>query len=302
MTKRKNDEKGSKTRAKPSRIRSCLTLFLTLFGCMFIVYLFTDAPSPSERLSATQTAEAQREVVIVPTDPFDAESAATELPTEAVALSSTQPPTDGFSLTLRSQEDLPTVSITSADTVASQDFFTTATAVARSLNLVSTSDSVQLSPLPTTVSGNMAVTSAPPEIFYTGSTANARTCENTTCDVAFTLPVGITVSVIGWVEGETFRGDSTWGRIIYEGQMLYIHRALLTTNPPPPTSVPAQPQPVLMSTPVQGQVWNCNGNLYNCSDFASYRDVMSYWNACPGDPSGLDRDRDGQPCDPTNWD
>jgi len=43
--------------------------------------------------------------------------------------------------------------------------------------------------------------------------------------------------------------------------------------------------------------WNCSGNIYNCSDFSSCEQVMSYWNACPGDPSRLDGDNDGTPCE-----
>jgi len=43
--------------------------------------------------------------------------------------------------------------------------------------------------------------------------------------------------------------------------------------------------------------WNCTGNIYNCSDFSSCDQVMSYWNACPGDPSWLDGDNDGMPCE-----
>jgi len=49
------------------------------------------------------------------------------------------------------------------------------------------------------------------------------------------------------------------------------------------------------STP--GTAWNCVGNIYNCSDFSSCAEVMSYWNACPGDPSRLDGDNDGIPCE-----
>jgi len=43
--------------------------------------------------------------------------------------------------------------------------------------------------------------------------------------------------------------------------------------------------------------WDCNGNLYNCGDFSSCEEVMSYWHACPGDPSQLDNDHDGRPCE-----
>ena len=50
-------------------------------------------------------------------------------------------------------------------------------------------------------------------------------------------------------------------------------------------------------TPTSGTAWNCSGNVYNCSDFSSCAEVMSYWNACPGDPSRLDGDNDGIPCE-----
>lgn len=43
--------------------------------------------------------------------------------------------------------------------------------------------------------------------------------------------------------------------------------------------------------------WSCDGNLYNCGDFSSCESVMSYWEACPGDPSKLDQDHDGKPCE-----
>jgi len=54
-----------------------------------------------------------------------------------------------------------------------------------------------------------------------------------------------------------------------------------------------------VATPVtrQGATWNCVGNIYNCGDFSSCEEVMSYWEACPGDPSRLDGDHDGRPCE-----
>lgn len=61
------------------------------------------------------------------------------------------------------------------------------------------------------------------------------------------------------------------------------------TSPQPetPTVSPASPEPS----------WDCGGDLYNCGDFSSCQELMSYWNACPGDPSQLDEDGDGQPCE-----
>ncbi len=65
-----------------------------------------------------------------------------------------------------------------------------------------------------------------------------------------------------------------------------------TATLPAPTSTPVPPP-----TPTAGRAWNCNGNLYNCDDFSSCAEVMSYWYACPGDPSRLDGDHDGRPCE-----
>jgi micrococcal nuclease len=50
-------------------------------------------------------------------------------------------------------------------------------------------------------------------------------------------------------------------------------------------------------TPTSGPGWNCVGNIYNCGDFSSCDEMMSYWSACPGDPSRLDGDHDGRPCE-----
>ena len=50
-------------------------------------------------------------------------------------------------------------------------------------------------------------------------------------------------------------------------------------------------------SPTAGATWNCSGNLYNCGAFSSCAQVMSYWSACPGDPSRLDGDHDGRPCE-----
>jgi len=49
--------------------------------------------------------------------------------------------------------------------------------------------------------------------------------------------------------------------------------------------------------PTPGPGRDCAGNIYDCGDFSSCDEVMSYWNACPGDPSRLDGDQDGRPCE-----
>jgi hypothetical protein len=45
------------------------------------------------------------------------------------------------------------------------------------------------------------------------------------------------------------------------------------------------------------QEWD-PGNAYNCSNFNSCQELLPYWVRCwRGDPSRLDRDRDGVPCE-----
>jgi excalibur calcium-binding domain-containing protein len=39
------------------------------------------------------------------------------------------------------------------------------------------------------------------------------------------------------------------------------------------------------------------GDAYNCSDFATYAEAKAYFDAVPGDPSKLDSDHDGIPCE-----
>jgi len=65
--------------------------------------------------------------------------------------------------------------------------------------------------------------------------------------------------------------------------------------PPTPTSTPLLTPVPPTNTPTPRRKWNCNGDLYNCGNFSSCDEVMSYWNACPGDSSRLDGDKDGVP-------
>jgi Excalibur calcium-binding domain len=39
------------------------------------------------------------------------------------------------------------------------------------------------------------------------------------------------------------------------------------------------------------------GDAYNCSDFRTYAEAKAYFDAVPGDPSHLDGDHDGIPCE-----
>jgi hypothetical protein len=69
-----------------------------------------------------------------------------------------------------------------------------------------------------------------------------------------------------------------------------------STYAPLPTTAPPTEVP-LTDTPASGTTWNCSGDLYNRGDFSSCEEVMSYFLAYPRDPSHLDRDKDGMPCE-----
>jgi hypothetical protein len=146
-------------------------------------------------------------------------------------------------------------------------------------------------------------TDAPPETYYTIRTANARACPQTVgCSIVATFAVGTAFYVVGYVQGDAVNGNTLWRRTIYNGQEVYIHDSLLSKTAPAPTSPPnwiqptVQPQIVQPAPPPVSQ-WNCSGNHYDCSDFSSCAAMRSYWNACPGDPSNLDGDNDGRPCE-----
>jgi hypothetical protein len=73
----------------------------------------------------------------------------------------------------------------------------------------------------------------------------------------------------------------------------------IAPTPLPPTNTPQPAHPTQASPPTQAPAsgWTCGGNVYDCRDFPSCADAMSYFLACPGDPSKLDGDSDGVPCE-----
>lgn len=149
-------------------------------------------------------------------------------------------------------------------------------------------------------------------LLYVVSGANARECaeiNDTVCPVISSFASGQTVQGISQIDGDSFAGSSTWWEIEDEGMTVYVHSSLLSTNRPP-TSVPQQqiaPPPNNNSNPAPPTdspapeqpvtTWSCAGDIYNCGDFNNRTDLMSYFNACPGDPSKLDNNNDGVPCE-----
>lgn len=147
--------------------------------------------------------------------------------------------------------------------------------------------------------------------YVTGSTANARECPRTNCARVTAFSYGDAIEVIGTVDGENTLGSNQWREVLYQGQLVYVHSSLTSRTKPAPLQPQSsgsgntsggtggQPQPIQppVSQPQQ-PTWSCSGNIYNCSDFAGRcTELYSYFAACPGDPSDLDRDQDGKPCE-----
>ncbi len=78
-----------------------------------------------------------------------------------------------------------------------------------------------------------------------------------------------------------------------------------TITPVPQTPVPLVPQaqkaPATTKAPVATKAptktTTCSSNIYNCSDFSTCSEAQAVFNQCSTDVHGLDRDKDGIPCD-----
>ena len=80
----------------------------------------------------------------------------------------------------------------------------------------------------------------------------------------------------------------------------------LCASPEPVAEIPAISAPAVVkeAAPVKTEVSkpaakavSCSSDTYNCGDFKTCSDVMNVFNACPGDPHGLDGNDDGVPCE-----
>lgn len=154
--------------------------------------------------------------------------------------------------------------------------------------------------------------------------ANVRSCPQTTCDILTGLVLGQRVLKIGEAQGASVNGSALWYEInLGDGSTGYVHSGLVRFGTPRPAPVVVQPRatqqsnalavatqpagaatelPVTLpesftSTPQPGSQFTCAGDLYNCGDFRNRTELMAYFNACPGDPSKLDGNNDGVPCE-----
>ena len=69
--------------------------------------------------------------------------------------------------------------------------------------------------------------------FVTGSTANVRSCSNTTCDRVTTLSYGDDIEVVEAVEGVSVAGSTRWYRVLLNnGHEGFIHSSLVSRTRP----------------------------------------------------------------------
>lgn len=164
--------------------------------------------------------------------------------------------------------------------------------------------------VPDSVEAAQRATSTPGsrnKTYYVTAAANGRECPKLTCDVIEKYVGGEAVEVIDDTKGDTVRGSDLWYEVRVSRRVtVFIHSSLLTDKKPVPratsrggnSSSAATPVPGATSVPTEvAPTWSCVGDIYNCDDFANWNEANAYFQACPGDPSKLDRNKDGSPCD-----
>lgn len=168
---------------------------------------------------------------------------------------------------------------------------------------------------PTPAATDLPVTG---ESYTALSQVRVRSCSSTTCEIVTSVPGGTVVMVTGQENGDPVSGSPLWRSVrLPDGRSGFIHSSLLqrgVVSIAPPAAAPpstnnnngsgggggdsntSQPPPSTSVPPTQTQ-WVCEGDIYNCGSFTDRDALMSYFNACPGDPSNLDGNGDGEPCE-----
>ncbi|MDX2075969.1 MAG: SH3 domain-containing protein [bacterium] len=142
----------------------------------------------------------------------------------------------------------------------------------------------------------------------TTSSVKVRLCAGIDCPDIGIINNGDTFMITGRLpDGQEVAGNRLWYQISYFEQVGYVSAAMVGIASEQPVASMGQIIESLaqlvapVDEPVEAisvaPVWTCVGNLYDCSSFSSREEVMSYFYACPGDPSRMDGDGDGYPCE-----
>jgi hypothetical protein len=297
----------------------CATLLVSMFALAWAagnssIFNRNPAPTMQQAISLAETVASPTATRFRPsTTPTTAELSPTDPPKPTVPPSHTATTAN---TTLRASRTprltaTPTVSRTPRPTVTpirrpSATATNSPTATASTTPTQTATATPSMTPTSTpTVTPSPIITDTPaptPVMLYTAREANVRDCPRTTCAIQTTLPVGVPVYAVGLEDGESVSGSSTWRTIVVNGREGYVHDSLMTTSQPRPISNPPVQHPGLISTPVPPlnapvSNYSCVGDNYNCGDFQTCDQIRAYFATCPGDPSQLDRDRDGRYCE-----
>jgi Protein of unknown function (DUF3761) len=103
------------------------------------------------------------------------------------------------------------------------------------------------------------------------STANARSCPDSACELIGKFQAGKSISVAGVVVGENYKGSPLWMQTTYQdGQTVYVHSSLVTPHVDYPTQAissvvqPAQSAPSNNNAPA-GASALCRDGTYSYS-------------------------------------
>ncbi len=129
----------------------------------------------------------------------------------------------------------------------------------------------------------LQVSPASSELYDVISTANARSCPDSKCELIGKLQAGNIISVTGVVSGENYQRSALWIQAIYhDGQTVYVHSSLVTPHV-------ERVQPITQATVGQQSSFVCPRN---CTDARAMGLSPQQAATCPN----LDRDGDGQAC------
>lgn len=194
----------------------------------------------------------------------------------------------------------------------------TATASSTITNTPRATDTIQPTQTPRSTLTATPPASAVPTVpaqrttLYISNTVNVRPCprlDNTECAARTQLTTGTEIEAVDQVTGDTYNNSTTWWRIVYGGEILYVHSAFVSSSPPvsnPPPAQnqqPSQPQqPPATQPPQTTNVCDCSSDSLNCGNFSRQRDAQACYNHCMAltgrDVHGLDgTDNDGLVCE-----
>lgn len=122
-----------------------------------------------------------------------------------------------------------------------------------------------------------------------------QACPYVECEQVRQMSSRIPFLVTGVVEdGDMIDGVTIWYRVEYRDDTMYVHSLSVNLLDDALGNAEATEMPEVLALTPQ---WDCSRDIYNCSSFDNRVTLMSYFNACPSDPSRLDRDGDGVPCE-----